>query len=178
MTLGEWREAEENRDAKRLADFVCTLPSPPRPPSWEKSVQRFFRDEVWGKLRDLSDCDPHLRIVEDAEGVAAAYTHNRFDSKYPEFTIPEGYGSRLLGYLAVAARHRRREGLLADQALEDALHAALDAEGQAEQGVYVWAKVHQRNAASMRMLTRGGFVYWSRVPDDGPLQHWVLKLDR
>jgi hypothetical protein len=176
--IGEWREAEEDRDAKRLADFVCTLPSPPRPPSWEKSVQRFFKGEVWAKLRDLSDCDPHLRVVEDTEGVAAAYIHNRFVSRSREFDPPAGYGSRLIGYLAIAARYRLGDGALADQALEDALYAILDAEAQADRGVVVWAKVHQRNRASMRMLSRGGFGYWTSVPDDGPLQHWVLKLDR
>ncbi|MEV5673799.1 hypothetical protein AB0L28_34205 [Streptomyces sp. NPDC052503] len=178
MILGEWREAEENLDAKRLADFVCTLPSPPRPPTWEKSVQKFFQGEVWDKLRAVSDCDPHLRVVDDVQGIAAAYTHNRFDSRYSEFVLPEGYGSRLIGYLAVEARHRLHDGHLADQALEDSLYAVLNAEGQADRGVFVWAKVHQRNKASMRMLTRGGFVHRVSIPDDGPLQHWVLKLER
>ncbi|MFJ3019459.1 hypothetical protein ACIPH4_00650 [Streptomyces tendae] len=178
MILGEWREAEEERDTKRLADFVCTLPSPPRPPTYEKSVQKFFRYEVWDKLRDLSDCDAHLRVVDDVEGIAAAYTHSRFVSRYPEFSPPEGHGSRLLGYLAVATRHRRQGGILADQALEDALYAAAEAEPEADRGVFVWAKVHRKNQASMRMLARAGFGYRASIDDDGPLQHWVLKLDR
>ncbi|MEY7975147.1 hypothetical protein AB8O53_02190 [Streptomyces pilosus] len=62
----------------------------------------------------------------------------------------------------------RHGGSLADQALEDALYAILEAESQADRGVFVWAKVHQSNRAGMRMLTRGGFGYRASVEDEAP----------
>ncbi|MFF0092752.1 hypothetical protein ACFYSF_22705 [Streptomyces canus] len=161
-----------------MAGFICTLPSPPRAPNWEKSVQTFFQNEVWQKLRQLSDADPHLRVAEDEAGIAAAYTLSRWDSVFEEYSPAQGYGNRLIGYLAIAARYRCRGGALADEALSDALYTALDVEKDADRGVLVWGKVHRKNKASKRMLTRHRFRYEMRVDDDAYLEHWVRKIDR
>lgn len=176
----QWREAEEDRDAKALADFVCGLPIAPssKPPSWEKSVQRFFQTEVWGVLRQLEGADPHLRIAEDDRGIAAAYTHNRLESHLPEYAPPPGWENRLIGYLGIATRYRRQGGAFADQVLTDALYAVIDVESDCEHGVIAWGKVHRKNTASKNMLTRNGFRYRVSVPDDGTLEHWSLRTPR
>ncbi|KQW13566.1 hypothetical protein [Streptomyces sp. Root369] len=161
-----------------MAAFVCTLPSPPRAPNWEKGVQKFFQNEVWQTLHRLSDADPYLRVVEDEAGIAAAYTLCRWDSVFEEYSPEQGYGNRLIGYLAIAARYRGQGGALADEALTDALYTALDVEKTADRGILVWGKVHRRNRASKRMLTRHQFRYETRVDDDAYLEHWVRKIDR
>ncbi|MER6443326.1 hypothetical protein ABT275_44715 [Streptomyces sp. NPDC001185] len=178
MISGVWREAEEDRDSKALGAFVCTLPSPPRPPTWEKRVQKFFQSGVWDRIRELPDADARVRVIEDEQGVAAAYVHLRFDADHPEYRPAQGYADRLIGYLAIATRYRHLGGGFADEALTDALYSVLDAEPQADAGVVVWGKVDHRNKASKRMLTRNGFQYRSSFPDDGPLEHWALRLQR
>ncbi|MGW6217887.1 hypothetical protein [Streptomyces sp. NPDC055109] len=161
-----------------MAGFVCTLPLPPPRRTWEKSVQRFFQNDVWQKLRQLEGTDPHLRVAEDEDGIAAAYTLNRWDSVFPQYSPAEGYGNRLIGYLAIAARHRRTGGGVADETLLDALYTALDVEKEADRGVLVWAKVHRKNEASKRLLTRHQFRYETRVDDDAYLEHWVRSIAR
>ena len=141
-------------------------------------MQKFFQKEVWEKLRQLKGADARLRIAQDEEGIVAAYTHNRYDSDHSEYTPPEGYGNRLIGYLAIAARCRYQGGILADQALTDALYEALDAESHAANGVVVWGKVHRKNKASKSMLARNEFSYRVAIPDDGPLEHWALMISR
>ncbi|MGW1534431.1 hypothetical protein [Streptomyces aureus] len=133
---------------------------------------------MWSKLRQLRGADPHFRIAEDDAGIAAAYTLNRWESEFPGYSPQDGYGNRLIGYLAVADRHRCKGGSLADEALTDALYTALDVEKEADRGVVVWGKVHRRNKASKRMLTRHQFHYETRVDDDANLEHWVRRIDR
>lgn len=178
MTLRPWREAEEARDRPALEEFVCTLPPPPPKMSWEKSVQKFFQTQVWDRLKDLCDAEPHLRITEDEAGIAAAYTLNRWEAPFPEYSPVEGFGNQLIGFLAIAARHRCLDGAVANEALSDALYTALEIEKDAAQGVYVWAKVHRKNKASKRMLTRHEFRYATRIDDDGAYEHWGRKIDR
>lgn len=179
MSLAPWRDAEYERDAKSLSVFECALPHPPssKPASWEKSVQRFFQEDVWRKLEQLRDADPHFRVLEDDHGIAAAYTHNRLEGT-DGFHVQDGYGSRLIGFLAIATRYRRQGGDFANQVLIDALWNILDAEKDCERGVFVWGKVHRRNVASKAMLTRNGWKYRASVPDLGPLEHWLFRVDR
>ncbi|OKK17124.1 hypothetical protein AMK09_21495 [Streptomyces sp. CB02488] len=175
----QWREAEEGHDAKLFADFKCALTVPPstKPPVYERQVQRFFREQVWEQLGSHAERDPRLRIAEDAEGIAAAYVHLRYDSDHPMYMSVPGYGSRLIGFMGIATRYRRQGGGFADQVLTDALYEARDADG-AILGVVVWGKVHRRNKPCKSMLTRNDFRYRSLMEDDGPLEHWAVQIDR
>ncbi|MEV7164838.1 hypothetical protein AB0N60_22295 [Streptomyces microflavus] len=176
----EWKDAQEDRDGKALAEFTCALPAPPssKPPTWERGVQRFFQEEVWDKLSELREADARLRIAEDVQGIAAAYTHHHFDSQSPEYDPPTGWGSRLIGYLGIANRHRHKGGAFADQVLTDALYEALEVESEYQHGIYAWGKVHRKNRGSKNMLTRNGFRYRVSIPDDGPLEHWYVQIPR
>ncbi|MGW7363200.1 hypothetical protein ACWGI8_07180 [Streptomyces sp. NPDC054841] len=178
MTSVVWKIANKQRDAKALEAFTCALKRPPknRAYSWELEVQKYFHKEVWADTNESSHLGQRFRIAEEAEGIAAAYTHARLADQPPEFVPPDGEPSRLLVMLGIAVRHRHKGGKFADEVLTDALHDVLDSEPESAT-INVFAKVHMHNTPSQNMLTRGEFRQHIRATPTR-LGWWILTLER
>ncbi|MEU0001873.1 hypothetical protein ABZ069_33690 [Streptomyces microflavus] len=162
-----WREAVKSRDTVALRRFTCTTRREGKnaPPPHEDEVQRYFRQHAIAAANRSRDQGRGGRLViaEDAQGIAAAFTHQRVDpARFPPKLARAlditGAGEvvRELCFLAVATRYRGRGGLLANEAVTEALYDIIDCESQAQR-IHVLGQVDYHNKASMQMLERFNF---------------------
>jgi hypothetical protein len=82
--------------------------------------------------------------------------------------------------VAVALRYRRRDRMIADEALTEVLEAAAREEvHRAQWQVYISGSIHDRNISSQRMCQRHGFTCDGPEPYLPLHQRWsaILTLD-
>lgn len=170
MTILDWRRALRG-DHVLLQNFTCTEPAHydrqrgrsvhPRP--WELEVQRGIRGI------NPSTMGQSLRLGLDDDGIGAVCL---FAALRP--------GEVRLMAVAVALRYRRRDRMIADEALTEVLEAAAREEVHRGQWqVYISGSIHDRNIASQRMCQRHGFTCDGPEPYLPLHQRWsvILTLD-
>ncbi|MFF9246839.1 hypothetical protein [Streptomyces globisporus] len=178
MTTVSWKVADKQRDEEALKAFTCARRVPPnrRPYSWELEVQKYFHNEVWADTNESIYLGQRFRIAEDADGIAAAYTHSRLADQ-PPFPVSDGSQTRLMVMLGIATRYRWQGGKFADEVLLDALYDIQDSEPESAE-IIVIGKVHMNNLPSQKMLKRADFEQSTQGSVARPLGLWRLTLTR
>ncbi|MEU0953528.1 hypothetical protein ABZ353_14480 [Streptomyces niveus] len=144
---------------------------------WEHEVQTYFRSEALADTNRSLRYDQRFRIAEDAQGIAAAYTHARPAEPHPDLQIPPTHACRYLLVIAIALRHRHQGGKFADEVLIDALYDIVEREPD-DDSVAVLARVDYRNVSSRNMFRRTGFEEVLPGTPASRLGWWLLTLER
>ncbi|MEU8489377.1 GNAT family N-acetyltransferase [Streptomyces sp. NPDC048641] len=141
-------------------------------------MQTYFRHQALADTHAYTRCDQRFRIAEDAEGIAAAYTHARpTDGVVQGIHLPTGHAFRYLLMLGIAARHRHQGGKFADEVVLDALYDVLAREPDHE-AIAVMARIDHRNVSSQRLFSRHGFEEVFAGTLTAPLGGWLLIIER
>ncbi len=180
-----WRPAVKNRDTVALRSFTCARAwkGAKRPPIYEDEVQRYLRQHAVAATNRSRDQgrDGRLILAEDSRGIAAAYTHQRFDEpqRHPNLDIPDDLPQREICFLGVGL-WRRGTGF-ADTVVAHALWDVLDRSPEAPL-VYIWCRVDHRNEPSQKMLTRAHFTEVTHggpgAQPDARLGWWLRMMPR
>ncbi|WP_432114726.1 hypothetical protein [Streptomyces sp. S1] len=178
MSTVTWR-IPNKRDRRLLQSFSCARELAPtgRPAPWEREVQTYFRSEALADTNGSLTHDQRFRIAEDAQGVAAAYTHARPADVHPDLILPPDCACRYLLMIAVALRHRNQGGKFADEVMIDALHDIAEREPDHD-SIAIIARIDHRNAPSRNMFLRAGFEEVVPGNSVSRLSWWLLVLER
>lgn len=178
MSTVSWR-IPNKRDRGLLQSFSCAQGVPPKgqPLPWEHEVQTYFRHEALADTNRSVRHDQRFRIAEDAQGLAAAYTHARPLEQHPDLHVPSGHACRYLLMIAVALRHRHQGGKLADEVLINALFDIVEREPDHDY-VAVFARIDYRNVPSQNRFRRTGFEEVIPGTPTNRLGWWLLTLER
>ena len=161
--LLHWRTATR-ADVRARQNFTCAMPAKPmwdgvrrtHPAEYELEVQSWLRDHAVAR-------DETLLLGIDEDGIAAMAAWTSVDDP----------SDVLLQAVAVATRHRHRDGSHAREAITTALdHIAADAARAHVSAVLVEGRIHQENHPSKALCAAHGFLHDGEVSPE--LERWVL----
>lgn len=167
MSILTWRPVRPG-DARGFQEFCCTAPAKRsrRPPygrqhhaQWELQVQSYIR-----ALKPRTSPNCHLWVGLDAEGVAGVFHYERV-----------GGTEVFVKCAAIAVRHRRKGGGVADELLTTMLDEITARAIEAgERDVLVTGHIHPENRPSQYLARRTGFRQIACLDE---YQVWAMTLD-
>uniref|UniRef100_UPI003D8FB572 GNAT family N-acetyltransferase n=1 Tax=Gordonia sp. B7-2 TaxID=3420932 RepID=UPI003D8FB572 len=164
-----WQHITNRREARDLQGFACTSDLPRTPGGRKLPHERPWEWEAQAHLRELSNRlrSGGLVVVGRSESEILGCAHLQFgqDAEFLEvFHVAAG----------VSTKARGQGGEIADQLLLHAREVAMEhATGAGCTHVVLAGKIHVRNIASQRMVTRAGWEPQG-VPTD--YQLWATIL--